>query len=352
MVNLRRMVILTEGYSDTVSAKTAVCLLRYCPDEVVGILDAGNVGKTAQQVFGVGGEVPVVAGLASSPAANTLVIGIAPSGGRVPPPWRALIREAIERGMNVISGLHEFLGDDAQLAALAAQRGVVIHDVRRNNELDVATGLGIRDDCLRLLTVGQDCSIGKMVVALELARALQSRGEDAMFVATGQTGIMISGEGCPIDRVISDFLAGAVEKMLLRFQHHKVLVFEGQGSISHPKYSAVTLGLMHGARPQGMILCYEPGRTHVHGMDHVPLRPLAQLRTAYESIAALVSPSKVIAVAANTRCLDASAARQELQRVEKELSLPACDVIRDGPDRIADVVVQQRRELLSLGTAT
>jgi uncharacterized NAD-dependent epimerase/dehydratase family protein len=347
-MSLRRIVVLTDGHSDPIGAKTAVCLLRYCPNEVVGILDAKSAGKTAEEVLGVGGATPIAATFAELPSADTLAIGIAPSGGRIPAHWNPMLIEAIQRRMNIVNGLHEFLRDDPQLVALAREFGVTLHDVRWNDEHDVARGKDIRRDCLRLLTVGQDCSIGKMVVAVELTRALQRSGQDAKFLATGQTGIMVSGEGCPVDRVISDFLAGAVEKMLLANQQHEILVFEGQGSLSHPKYSAVTLGLMHGSRPQGMIFCYEAGRTHVHGMPHVPLRSIAELLTAYEQTARLVAPTSIVAVAANTRRLSPHAAMEEIRRVESEFGLPTCDVIRQGADRLAQEVMARREELVSM----
>ena len=345
---MRKMILLTDGYADPLPAKTAVCLLRYCPAEVVAILDATNAGKTAQEVFGLGGAVPVVAHVDDVPDATELTIGIAPSGGRIPDHWRPVLRQAIQRGLKIVSGLHEFISEDAELARLADANGVTIVDVRKNDEHDVARGENIRPDCLRLLTVGHDCSVGKMVVSVELASALREAGYRAKFLATGQTGIMVSGEGCPVDRVISDFLAGAVEKMILRDQQHDILVVEGQGSISHPKYSAVTLGLLHGSRPQGMIFCYEAGRRHVHGM-HVPLRSMGELLRTYEQMASLVAPGRVIAVAANTRKLDPAAAQRECERVESELGLPTCDVIRDGCDRLVATVRQRHEELLQLG---
>ncbi len=351
-MSVRRLVILTDGHSDPITAKTAVCLMRYCPEEVIGILDRQRAGQRASQVFGIGGDTPVIGSLADASSPTALVIGIAPSGGRVPREWRPIIQQALGKGLDVISGLHEFLGDDAEFAAAARGSGARIHDVRRNQENDVASGRNIREDCLRLLTVGQDCSVGKMVVAVELARALRAKDQDAHFIATGQTGIMVSGEGCPVDRVISDFLAGAVEKMLLAQQHHGILLFEGQGSISHPKYSAVTLGLLHGCRPQGMILCYEAGRTAVHGMDWVPLRPLDQLVSVYEMAAGLVAPGKVIAVAANTRQLSPAAASEEMDKVGAALHLPVFDVVRDGCGGLAEAVLARKAELLELGRSS
>jgi uncharacterized NAD-dependent epimerase/dehydratase family protein len=276
--NLRKLIILTEGRTDPISAKTAACVIRYGQDEVVALLDSTQAGKTAHELLGVGGEIPVVAQLEDAPTANTLLIGIAPAGGRIPPAWRPIVLAAIERGCDIISGMHEFFGDDPEFAAAARRRGVQLLDIRKNAEREVANRQGIRADCLRVLTVGQDCSVGKMVVSVELARALQQRGHDAKFVATGQTGILIEGDGCPVDCVVSDFLNGAVEKVVLANQHHEIVLIEGQGSITHPRYSPVTLGLVHGAMPQGMILCYEAGREAVRGMDEIPLTPLAKLR--------------------------------------------------------------------------
>jgi uncharacterized NAD-dependent epimerase/dehydratase family protein len=185
-----------------------------------------------------------------------------------------------------------------------------------------------------------------MVVSVELARALQQRGHDAKFVATGQTGILIEGDGCPVDCVVSDFLNGAVEKLVLANQHHEILLIEGQGSITHPRYSPVTLGLVHGAMPQGMILCYEAVRDAVRGMEDVLLTPLAKLRELYESLANVMLPSRVISVGLNSRRLSDRDAAIERDRVGHELGLPVCDVIRDGPDELIEAVLDLRRNLL------
>lgn len=347
----RRIVILTEGHSDPVAGKTASCLLRYCGDEVVALLDSTQAGRTAHELFGVGGPIPVVARLADAGDATELVIGIAPSGGRIPPAWKPVLLEAIGRGMRIVSGLHDFLGDDPELAAAAAARGVEIRDVRRNDERDVAGRTGIRADCLRLLTIGQDCSVGKMVAAVELARGLGRRGIDAKFVATGQTGIMIEGDGCPIDRVISDFVNGAVEKQVLAHQHHDVLVVEGQASITHPRYSAVSAGLLHGCMPHGMILVYEAGRTHHMGMPHVPLPPLERVVAAYEHLAEFGGGGRVIGVAINSRLLSAADAAAERDRVRRRLGLPAADPVRDGSDELLDAIEALRGRVAAAGPA-
>ena len=264
----RRIVILTDGHTNPITAKTASCVVRYKPKEVVALLDTTQPGRTSQELLGVGGAIPVVAKLADAPDANTLMIGIAPSGGKLPAPWRKILLEAIDRGMSIVSGLHDFISNDAEIAAAAASRKVEIYDVRKNNERDVANRRNLREDCLRIHTVGQDCSVGKMLASVEITLGLKARGYDAKFVATGQTGIMIEGDGCPVDCVVSDFVNGAVEKLILANQHHDILLVEGQGSLSHPRYSAVTAGLLHGCVPHGMIMVYEAGRQNVlwHGL--------------------------------------------------------------------------------------
>jgi uncharacterized NAD-dependent epimerase/dehydratase family protein len=348
----RRIVILTDGRTNPVNAKTASCVIRYKPEEVVALLDTTQPGKTSQELLGVGGSLPVVDKLADAPGANTLLIGIAPSGGKLPPAWRKILLEAIERGMNLVSGLHDFLSNDPEISAAAAKRGVEIHDVRRNNERDVANRQNLREDCLRIHTVGQDCSVGKMLASVEIAIGLKKRGHDAKFVATGQTGIMIEGDGCPVDCVVSDFVNGAVEKLVLANQHHDILLIEGQGSLSHPRYSAVTLGLLHGCVPHGLILVYEAGRKTVLGMDYVPLTPLQKIVEVNETMARLANPlARVIGVAMNSRLLNADEAQAERERVRRELGVPVCDVIRHGPDDMVDAVLNLQKELFPHLTA-
>ncbi len=341
----RRLIILTEGHTEPMTGKTASCILRYRPEEVVALLDSTQAGRTTEELLGVGGATPVVGHLNDAPTANTLLIGIAPSGGRIPPAWKSIILDALIRGMNVVSGLHEFIGDNPEFAAAAKKSGATITDVRKNDEQDVSHRKNIREECLRIHTVGQDCSIGKMLVAVELTNALKAEGHDAKFIATGQTGIMVEGDGVPIDRVIADFVAGAIEKQVLANQHHEMLVVEGQGSISHPKYSAVTLGLLHGCAPHGMIMCYEAGRTHIHGMEYLPLKPIGQLIDVYETMANLVSPSKVIGIAINSRRLSADQAAAERDKARQEFGLPVCDVVRDGPDELIQAILQMKPAL-------
>lgn len=336
----KQLVILTEGHTNPHTAKTASSVIRYRQDEVIALLDSTQVGKTSHDLLGVGGDLPIVATLNEAVGANTLLLGIAPPGGKIPPAWRAIILEAISKGMDVVAGLHDFLTDDAEFVAAAQKHGVELTDVRKNDEHDIARRVGIRDDCLRVLTVGHDCSIGKMVTSIELANALRERGNSTKFIATGQTGIMIEGDGCPIDRVIADFVSGAVEKMILQHQHNDILMVEGQGSLVHPSYSAVTLGLIHGCLPQAMILCYEVGRECITGVEHVKIPPLAKVLELNEMMASITQPSRVVGVSMNSRRVSAEEAEIERERVRSELGLPVCDVFRHGPDELVDTILE------------
>ena len=343
----RRLVILTDGHSEPLTAKTACSVIRYCPQDVVAVFDRQLAGRTAGEVLGVGGTIPVIGDLADAPTANALMIGIAPSGGQIPVAWRAIILQAIGRAMNIVSGMHKFLQDDDEFAAAAAEHGVELVDVRRNQEHDVATRVGIRDDCLRIHTVGNDCSVGKMVTSIEITRGLQQRGHDAQFVATGQTGIMIAGAGCPVDCVVADFVNGAAEKLIRANQAHDILLIEGQGSLAHPKYSAVTLGLLHGCLPHGLIMCYEAGRQSVHGMEAVGLVSLSHLRTVYETMGNLMQPCRLIGVSMNSRLLTDAQAEAERQRVRDQLGVPVSDVFRHGADDLVQAVLDLKTELFA-----
>jgi uncharacterized NAD-dependent epimerase/dehydratase family protein len=337
------MLIITDGHNDLHTAKTAICLVRYRPAEVTAVLDRASAGKTCQEFFGVGGAIPFVASVADAPEANTLLIGIAPPGGKIPPHWRPIILEAIARKMTIVSGLHEFLRDDPEFSRAAAEHGVALVDVRDNDERDVAQREGLREGCLRIHTIANDCSCGKMVTSVEVADGLKRIGVDAAFVATGQTGILVAGSGCPIDRVIADFVSGAAEKLVLANQHHEVIVVEGQGSLFHPRYSCVTLGLLHGLMPDGLILCYEMGRKVVGGMESVELPSLEKVIEYYETTANIMHPCKVIGVAVNGQRFSDDAVAAECGQVEKRLGLPTCDVIRHGPQKLIDAVMQLKK---------
>lgn len=340
----RRIVLLTDSFSTPFLAKTAISLLRYRREDVVAVLDSTEAGKTAESLFEVGDTVPVIDSI-DEVNADALFIGIAPPGGKLPAHWHPIVAKALARGIDVVSGLHDFLSNDSELVRLASANNCRIVDVRRNSEHDTAQHARFPVQCLRIHTVGHDCSIGKMVASLEVQRELVQRGHDAEFLATGQTGIMIAGDGVPVDCVVADFVNGAAEALVQRNQHHEILLIEGQGSITHPSFSAVTLGLLHGCAPDGLILVYEVGRTEVKGLDEVPLRSLPELVDLYTSMASVRHPCRVIGVAMNGRNISATEASIERQRVSDELGLPVCDVYRDGAAVLADAVLKLQHDL-------
>lgn len=341
----RKIVALTEGYSNPTSAKTARNIIHYCPGEVVALFDRYNIGKTSLDLLGVG-DVPVIGSLENVKDADTLVMAVALPGGKLPKSFKEVIFEAITKKMNIISCGHEFINNDPDLVSAAKLAGVSLKDVRKNNEHDVAQRKGIRKDCLRILTVGNDCSLGKMVTSLELARALQKEGHNAKFVATGQTGILIEGDGIPIDAVVGDYINGAAEKLVLQNQHHEILIIEGQGSIVHPRYSSVTLGLLHGSMPQGMIMCYEVGREFIHNMSAIKIPPMETVIKLFEETASVMFPCKVIGFALNSKNVSELEAEKERNRIKQQFGLPACDVVRHGPDELIEAILNLKKQLI------
>ncbi|MGV3485226.1 MAG: DUF1611 domain-containing protein [Planctomycetaceae bacterium] len=342
----RRVVLLTDGYSNPFLAKTAISLLRYRTSDMAAVIDRAGAGMSAQQLLGAGGEIPVVSSLSDVPDADALYIGIAPPGGKLPSEWRPTILEALRRKMHVVSGLHDFLIDDEQYVRVASETGGRLYDVRRNQHKSTASGKPFRSECIRIHAVGHDCSVGKMVATLEIESGLKSRGFDAKFLATGQTGIMVSGEGVPIDCVVSDFVNGAAEDLVRDNEQHDFLLVEGQGSISHPAYSAVTLGLLHGSAPHGLVFCYEAGREQVKGFEGLDIPPLEKQIQACELLANLRHPCKFIGIAINTRKLTGDQAEAEIARAEQRFGLPACDVYRSGAEKLVQACVDLRQEVL------
>lgn len=344
---MRRIAILAEGSFGPFSAKTAVGVMRYSPDTVVAVIDSTHAGETADQVLGggLGAGVPVVADVVSTLlyGPDTLLIGIAPIGGRLPDAWRPGILRALEAGLTVVSGLHVFLSDDPELAQAAQAHGATIWDVRRPpNDLAqrIREGLPHRAGSHTVYFCGTDCNVGKMTAAFELWREARRRNLSAGFAATGQTGIMISGEGIPADRFISDFLSGGVEAMTVDFAERYDWVFvEGQGSLMHPAYSAVTLGLVHGAAPDLLILCHQAGRTVVHGYENTPIPSLVKTREIYETAAGWLKPAPVVAIALNTYQMPDNEANAAIEAAHRETGLPVTDPVRFGAGVILDALL-------------
>jgi uncharacterized NAD-dependent epimerase/dehydratase family protein len=343
----RRLVILAEGNFGYHHGKTAMGVIRFGQDKVVAVIDSTQAGRNVREWLGDSGrfDIPIVASLNDAlgfvPRANALLIGIAPTGGRLPDDWRAVILSAIRSGLDIHSGLHTFLGDDPEFADAARSAGARIVDYRRPPErMETAVGRLHAPGKRVILTVGTDCAIGKMSVALELRRAAVAQGRSAAFVATGQTGMMIEGSGVAVDRVISDFVQGTCESMIEEAEARgDWILVEGQGSLDHPAYSCVTLGLIHGTTPQAMILVHMPG-IEEHDFDHRPERrfPIAKLPgfiRAHETVASLVAPSRVVAVALNTsRIADPGDARRVIAATAAETGLPCDDPVRFGGDAL------------------
>ena len=340
----RRLVILAEGQFGAHSAKTAYGVIRYGRDDVVAVLDSTRAGRNVA-VYLPGHAIPIVASLPEALAfpipPDALLIGIAPTGGRLPEAWRWTILAAIEAGLDVLSGLHTFIADDREFAAAAAARGTAIVDYRRPPErMETAVGRRHGPGKRVILTVGTDCAIGKMSVALELVAAARREGASAVMVPTGQTGMMIEGWGVSVDRLISDFAQGTVEWLVEQGEAlGDWVIVEGQGSLDHPAYSSVTLALIHGATPQAMVMVHKPGLAE-HDFDHLPeasfpiaaLPPFIEL---HERIAGLVAPSRVVAVALNTSLYpDDDEARRIIGSIAAETGLPTDDPFCFGADRL------------------
>lgn len=326
------MVILTEGLLGTFSSKTAASLIRYKPDETVAVLDSVHAGKKTEDLLEVGQGIPVVATLREALAFDptSLVIGIATPGGVLPEDWRAVIHEAIEHGLEVVNGLHTFLNEDEAFVRHAEQKGVRLWDVRQPpDDLDVGRHLIHGLPNLRVLTTGADSSIGKKIAAIEIDRAARAAGWDSEFVATGQTGIMIAGSGIAVDTVAADYISGAVERLVLERKHRELLVIEGQGTILHPSYSGVSLGLLHGAAPQALVLCHQPGRDEMRNLP-VAIPTYEEMIHVHETIARPLFPCRVVAVSLNCFGMSIGDARREVVRVEKETGLPTTDCVKFG----------------------
>ena len=331
----RRLLILAEGRSgDPHFGKTGRGVIRYRPDDVVAILDSTRAGQSDD-------GLPVVAtvGDALQYEPTTALVGVATQGGRFPPAWRDLLKDSIAAGLDVESGLHEFISEDEELTALARENDVELRDLRKPPAgLNVPTGENLSHGATTILTVGSDCAIGKMTVSLELDREARSRGIRSEFVPTGQTGMAIAGWGIAVDAVVADFIAGAAEQLVVEGVERggEVLFVEGQGSLLHPAYSGVTLGLIHGSAPHAYVLCHMAGESVVDGDERYPIPPLSELVALHERISLLPRPAPVLAVALNTRLLDEDAARRAIEETEAETGLPADDPVRFGAGRLVD----------------
>ncbi len=341
------------------TAKTAIGVLRYARYQIVAVIDSARAGTDAADHVGVGRGVPVVASVdeAIARGADVLLIGTAAAGGKIPNEYRPLLARALERGLCVWNGLHERVLGDPVLADAARRGSAAVRELREPpKDLPIGGHRRPREGTTVVLTVGSDAAVGKMTAALEIVAALERAGERAAFVATGQTGIAIAGEGIAVDAVVADFIAGAAERMVCEAaERADWVIVEGQGSLTHPGFSGVTLGLLHGAAPDLMVLCHDPMRMTMKGYEDtgLPLRPLRELIRLYEDAAAWRRPpgypaARVAAVAVNTGndvSEDPTFALSSIRSAAIHTKLPAADPIREGTagaDRLARALIDAR----------
>jgi uncharacterized NAD-dependent epimerase/dehydratase family protein len=314
--------------------KTAAGLRDWCPGDVVG--------QHSLPACTIDLSIPSLTPLeAAARGARSLVIGVAPVGGAIPPAWWPTLFAALEAGLDVVSGMHTRLGEIPGLAANAARLGRQLFDVRHTDRR-FAAGTGKKRSGRRALTVGMDCAIGKKYTALALAKALTERGVDATFRATGQTGIMISGAGVAIDAVVADFIAGAAEWLSPDNDVDHWDVVEGQGSLFHPAYAGVTLGLVHGTQPDAMVLCHDPRRQSIDDFPHCPLPDLGEAMQQYLAAAKVTNrAARFIGISLDTSGLKEAERVEVCDRLEAKFDLPVIDPIRDGAARLAASIARE-----------
>jgi uncharacterized NAD-dependent epimerase/dehydratase family protein len=348
----RSWLILTDGFLRERNAKTAHGVIRYSRDPIAAVLDPQHAGQDLADVMPeLGRDAPIVASIAEAlPNKPTaLLLGVATPGGWMPDHWRAWITEAIEAGLDVVNGLHRFLKDDDEFVKLAELHGTELWDVRDPpGDIPLFTGKILELPRRVVLTVGSDCAVGKKTAAIEIERAGKAAGYSTEFAATGQTGIVIAGRGIAVDRVIADFLAGAAE-LLVCSSHPStdVVVVEGQGSLWHPAFSGVTLGLLHGAAPHVLVLCHQAGRDRIEEPPYTLLPPLYEMIHQYEELTSKVRPARIACVALNCQGLSDADARRAKEEVAAETGLYVGDPLAgEAPElwKAVEGVLPRRRQ--------
>jgi len=340
----QRLLILAEGRFSPLKSKTANAAIMYMPYQVAAVIDSGKAGMTAQQVLGYGGAIPVVKditeGLKHRP--THLLIGIAPTGGRLPESWREIIKDAIKHDLHILSGLHTILSDDPEFTSLAQEHSVTLTDYRKiplESEV-VSKGTWRTRKAKTILTVGTDCNIGKMTTIVEVQKEFLKRGLKADFIATGQTGILLRGRGIAVDAIISDYIAGSIEREIDRSEAegYDYILIEGQGALTHMGYSGVTFGLIHGSMPDAMILCHQPAR--LKDDYGLPLPDLRRLIRFHEEAVGFFRPSKVVATGINSVGFTDNESREAARAIGQQTGLPAVDAFRFGAAPIVDALLK------------
>jgi uncharacterized NAD-dependent epimerase/dehydratase family protein len=318
---------------DRVSAKTALGVAYWRPEACVGQLRL----QGCEVDLGLPDMTPSAARAAG---ARSLLIGVANAGGYIPPHWEAVLIEALEAGLDLISGLHTRLASLPRVREAAERLGRRLLEAREPDPRFNVVGEGVKRSGQRLLTVGTDCAVGKMYAALAIARELVARGVSADFRATGQTGIFIAGSGAPIDAIVSDFVAGAAEVLSPAASEDHWDVIEGQGSLFHPAYAGVSLGLLHGSQPDALVVCHDATRTAIDGLEAFPTPSLAEAIDLNVRLARLTNPAvRVAGVCINTSRLSPDVAARRLAETAAALGVPCCDPLRTGVSTIVDALL-------------
>ncbi|WP_336098846.1 N-acetyltransferase DgcN [Roseovarius sp. CH_XMU1461] len=316
---------------DMLAAKVAIGIRDWRPEHAIGQIRLPGCGADLKLTDMTLAE-------AKEAGAKTLVIGVANRGGVISAAWKEVLIQALEMGYDIASGLHNLLRDEGDLVAAAQTHGCTLHDVRVPT-VGYPIANGKKRTGKRCLAVGTDCSVGKMYTAMAMEAAMQERGMKATFRATGQTGILITGHGVPLDAVIADFMAGSIEYLTPDNDEDHWDLIEGQGSLFHVSYSGVTLALIHGGQPDALILCHEPTREHMRGLPEYTQPSLQQLRDTALPLAQVSNPAcQVVGVSVNTQHMSEADAKAYLVEVEKEMGLPATDPYRFGSDKLVDAL--------------
>ena len=316
---------------DMLAAKVAIGIRDWRPENAIGQIRLPGCGADL-------GLTDMTLAEAKEAGAKTLVIGVANRGGVISDAWKEVLIQALDMGYDLASGLHNLLRDEGDLVAAAQTHGGTLHDVRVPT-VGYPIANGVKRSGKRCLAVGTDCSVGKMYTAMAMERDMHARGMKATFRATGQTGILITGHGVPLDAVIADFMAGSVEYLTPDNDDDHWDMIEGQGSLFHVSYSGVTMALIHGGQPDALILCHEPTREHMRGLPGYTLPSLEALRDTALPLAQVANPAcQVVGVSVNTQHLSEEDARAYLAEVEERMGLPATDPYRFGSDKLVDAL--------------
>ena len=355
----KNIIALVEKGFNILEAKTLVGIIRYSKKfNIIYIIDSDNNGSTSYDVLGFGKKIPITSSLqnaleeckSNNIVIDSLLLGTAPRGGILPKSWRTIIMDAMKNKLNIINPLHHLFNEDEEFKRISLENSVTLWDVRKQkipNRVPDFSAHKLKENII--LTVGTDCNVGKMTSAIHINNELNNEGYDSVFVPTGQTGILIEGWGTSVDEIICDFAAGVSEELVLtgsklcKKTKQGFIIVEGQGSLTHPCYSGMTLSLLHGTAPDALILCHQCNRTKIRRCDF-SIPSLKEYINIYNSATKYVKPSNVIAICLNTVELTEEEAKKEIERVYKETGLPTTDPIRFNSNIIIDAIKKLKKK--------